>query len=691
MSILQNTKVEGIKMEEYNVNKDVTPGIHPYAQQMVEKLFSFEQQKIVKVFKGFWYITKAGQVNFGASKYNYLLIKAPENLVKLFNISAEIIVIFSDYETFEPRTFDSFDYVKNSLEGGRVENLCGVLVSKDLDIDNKIRLYSTGNETRIIIPYSYNELYENRMDNYVFRNKFQKILYARDLFAFDDALKTDLFFFGRTQIVMDIINRHLSGQNTGLFGLRKTGKTSIIYDIKRRIGQKNAIGIFISCQDPAISTGTWVDAIYNVVDNMYLQAELDDKVPERDQFSNVTATDLMFKTAEKIYLSKGKTTLLLFDEVEHITFGKAADVKWGKELESVSFWKAIRSAFQRERSHFTYCIIGTNPICIEYPTILNADNPIFAGVTPLYIPGFDVDQTRSMVRKLGRIMGLKFDETLYAKMTEDYGGHPFLIRHVCSYIAKKYQDRPIHIDRKKYNECKEEFNRTQGRYFQMILEVLTEFYQMEYDMLKYLAGEDYETFNYFAREDNSLVQHLTGYGIIRKVDNYYDFQMDVIKDYIIHKENVKRKLETKEEKWAHLCDKRGNFEIKMRKVVKQVILGGCQGNKMEAKNYVMNKIYSDQNHRRKYFTYEYKDLFNPAKSEIYLKNLTILITGKWEWFSPYMGSITQEDFIHTMNILNVEGRFDAHAKVPDETDIILFDAAIAKLEKIINEYEDIMG
>ena len=83
-------------------------------------------------------------------------------------------------------------------------------------------------------------------------------------------------------------------------------------------------------------------------------------------------------------------------------------------------------------------------------------------------------------------------------------------------------------------------------------------------------------------------------------------------------------------------------------------------------------------------------MFDPRKSEIYLKNLTTLITGKWEWFSAYMGKITQEDFIHTMDILNVEGRFDAHAKIPEEADIVLFDAAIEKLKKIYKEYKEIM-
>lgn len=563
-------------------------------------------------------------------------------------------------------------------------------MSNDDDIENRIRIYNNGKETRTIIPFSYKEICENVNDNYMFRNKLQKYFYNRDLFAFDDALKTDLYFFGRNQLVMDIINRHLEGQNTGLFGLRKTGKTSLIYDVKRKIRLKNAIGVFISCQNPGMSSGTWVDSIYFVVTCIYEEWNLDIGNLVREEYTNLTATNLLLNEIEKIYSETGMTILLMFDEVEHITYGKAADEKWGKGLESVYFWKAIRSAYQMQNSKFTYCIVGTNPICIEYSTIEKVENPIFCGVTSLYIPGFDVDQTRSMVRKLGRIMGIKFDETLYAKMTEEYGGHPFLIRHLCSYIANKYIDRPVQIDRIKYNECRAEFNQTQGKYFEMLLDVLKEFYPLEYEMLGYLAAGEIETFEYFAAEDFSLVQHLIGYGIINKVDDNYDFKMDVIKEYILRKEFISKKLDTKEEKWSHICCKRGNFEINLRKMVKQVLLFGfmSKGGEQKAKEYVMDKIYNDRESRRKYISYTFGDLFDPQKSNIYLKNLTTLIMGQWQLFVPFMGDIQQEDFLHMMGILNVEGRFDAHAKIPRQEDMTIFEASINKLEKILREYNN---
>lgn len=678
-------------MNDVVLNENVNPGLHPYALQNIQSSFSDVEQDIVRSFGNTWYVTKADVISIGASYYKFILIKAPRNLYDLLNISGEIIVVFSDYKEFEPRTFDAFDNIKNRLELGRVENLCGVIVSNDEQIEMRISAYNGGTETRTIIPFSYKEICDNKGDSFLYRNKFQKYFYSRDLFAFDDALKTDLYFFGRNQLVMEIIDKHLSGQNSGLFGLRKTGKTSILYDVKRKIVNKNAIGIFVSCQNPEMSTGSWVDSIYYVVKCICNEVKLDSFSLRKENCTNLTAVEFLLKAIEKTYTKTQQTVLIMFDEVEHITYKKAANLDWCDGLESVYFWKAIRSAYQMENSHFTYCIAGTNPICVEYPTIKHADNPIFSGITPKYIPGFDVKQTRDMVRRLGRIMGIKFDETLFSKMTEEYGGHPFLIRHLCSFISNKYPDRPVNIDRIKYNQCRDEFNKTQGKYFDMLLEVLTEFYPQEYEMLNYLALDEKETFEHYAKNDYSLVQHIIGYGIIQQYDYNYDFKIDVIKEYILRKTSTKSSFESKEDKWSYLCNQRGNFEIQLRKMVKQVLLLGLTTAGKDAKEYVMSKLYNDKGKRVKYASYDYNDLFDPQKSEIYLRGLSVLIMGQWQLFSSFMNGITQEDFKNAIGILNVEGRFDAHAKIPSDYDMTLFNAAITKLNKVLDNYKLVMN
>ena len=151
-------------------------------------------------------------------------------------------------------------------------------------------------------------------------------------------------------------------------------------------------------------------------------------------------------------------------------------------------------------------------------------------------------------------------------------------------------------------------------------------------------------------------------------------------------------MDTKEEKWSYMCCKRGEFEINLRKMVKQVLLFSfmSNGGEQKAKDYVMGKIYNDKESRRKYMSYTFSDLFDPQKSNIYLKNLTTLIMGQWQLFVPFMGNIQQEDFLHMMGILNVEGRFDAHAKVPSQEDMTIFEASINKLENILKEYNKFM-
>ena len=48
----------------------------------------------------------------------------------------------------------------------------------------------------------------------------------------------------------------------------------------------------------------------------------------------------------------------------------------------------------------------------------------------------------------------------------------------------------------------------------------------------------------------------------------------------------------------------------------------------------------------------------------------------------------QEMFISAMDILNHEGRFDAHATIPDDDEIIIINAALHTIEKGITKFKD---
>ena len=656
----------------------VVAGIHSSASDIIERDLSKAEKAIVDFWSAEWLITSAGKrTTPGRSDFKFFLAKPVQHVEEALSISREIIVILSAYKRFEPRILEAYDTIRHEFLEQRYEKICYVLISADDEVEQKLKACLTNQEDQIVIPFSYSSFVQNKGYSSYIRNTFRRLFYSRDLFDYSEPLKKDTFFFGRSDIVTTVIEKHKTGSNYGLFGLRKTGKTSIIFDVERKSVSQDYLAVFIDCQDTSFNMRRWNKALFYVANAVSKRAS-DNEINE-EGFSEENAGILFTTTIQESSKAIGKTILLLFDEIENITFGKSGVDHWRNGMDFVYFWQSIRSAYQRLNNTFTFTLFGTNPKCVEEPSILGADNPIYNAFQPCYIPGFDYTQTRDMVRRMGRIMGLKFEEEIYAHLMEDYGGHPFLIRRVCSKIAQLNGTRPVTIDRLKYQEAKRQFN-LDNVYFEMILDVLKQFYPDEFEMLNLLAVEDYENFNYFVTEDPSIVGHLIGYGLIKNNDHRFDFRIDAIKEYLVRKSGNHPVLITPAEKWSHLCTQRNGLETELRKMVKAIIKI-AHTNEADAKTYVLKKVHGND---PKLAGKTYQELFDSRSSNIYLKNLTDLINADWQYFSDYFGK--QDVFIANMNVLNGEGRFDAHATIPAEDELNTIDNAAKYLRKSLDKY-----
>ena len=662
----------------------ISGGIHSIAQQHIEEEFSEKEARIAQRWAELWFITKAGKKAVASSEYKFFYAKPTEIMEESTGITKELVVIFSQYDKFDARSLSAYDAIVESDIEQRYEKLCYVLISKDPNAEEEITSFVSGQEKQIVVPFSYDSFTKCRTDQFYIRNQLWKYFFSRDLFDYSEPLKRDFFFFGRTDVVTQIIDKHKAGQNMGAFGLRKTGKTSIIYDVIRKSKSQDFIAVNIDCQNPDFNNRRWYEALYYVAQAVLKEYKTCHIEINENDFTEKTAAGYFEKYIRTVHAAAGKTILIMFDEIENISYRKSPAAHWCDGLDFVFFWQSVRSAYQMFSDAFTFCIFGTNPQCVEIPTIEGKDNPIFNVVQPTYISGFSVDQTREMVRKLGRVMGIRFDETIYSKLVEDYGGHPFLIRRVCSKLAKLYSGRPVDIDRIKYTKAKEAFN-IENTYFDMILAVLTQFYPDEYEMLRFLAINDKQNFYYFVNLDPAMVSHLIGYGIIAKSGEDYDFKIDAIKEYIIRLNNDHIKPTTASEKWKSLCEQRNHIEVRLRRVVRNVVRTSCK-NEAEAKEFIVKKVFASD---KKLYAHRYNDLFDPKKVNIYLKNLGDIIIARWDYFTDYFGK--QEIFINYMNILNNEGRFDAHSKEPEDSEIGAVDNAVRYMDDAIKKYEEAMS
>ncbi len=316
-----------------------------------------------------------------------------------------------------------------------------------------------------------------------------------------------IILFGRTDVVHSLLNRHLSGEHSGVFGLRKTGKTSILYGVDRALKRENGISIWIDFQHHHFKR--WNRLLFAIISTIISENNID-LVRSESDYCEEKAPTLFESDMLYCYKSTGKL-LIFFDEIEHITFNISISDHWKEGRDYIKFWQVIRSCSQKHPDLFTYIIAGTNPKCIETTRVAGVDNPIYSQFDPeSYIKAFDTKSTKEMVNKLGGYMGLEFDDIVCAALTQDYGGHPFLIRHVCKTINQLIKEnqtlnKPLRVNKTIYDQGKKLFEEKYAeRYYEMIIEVLKEFYYDEYQVLVYLALGDMDNFGRYAMKSNNL-------------------------------------------------------------------------------------------------------------------------------------------------------------------------------------------
>ncbi len=664
---------------DYKENgNNVYPG---FAKYITRRHFTEQENKILDNLSKFFYITNGGGIiNLGAnSTYRYFLIKPTSIFQEQFNLYKEIIVIFSPFSSFEPRTLDAIDSITSKYQNLRLDRVCSIIISQDIDIERKLSAtLKNDTEMQIIIPFSYAELM-TITDHSIINNRFIKYFYERDLFSFEAPLTKDIYFFGRRDQVQSLLNRNTSNENSGVFGLRRTGKTSILNSISRSLDKNNNPWILIDCQQ--IHFLRWNEVLFEIVKKVIEKYKLTINFSEAD-YSESRAPISFERNINTFHEIFSAPLVILFDEIEHITFAVSLSEHWKNENDFIKLWQIIRSCFQSNPNMLHYIIAGTNPMCAEIPLIKGYDNPLYNQLnTDSYILPFTVEQTKEMVNVLGGYMGLFFDDYVCASLTQSLGGHPYLIRHFCSqtnkFILENKINKPIRITKTIYDQVKPIFEQQSDKYCELILNVLLTNYPEEYQLLKLLALDD-ASFYTNINGNRQLAAHLIGYGIIENVGNMYSFRIDLVKQYLCNKNKYSKLLLTNEEKWNEISERRNAIEPEIRKIVK-IYLKASKGEN-SAKQIIFAAM--EPRNRSKYLSLSYNDLFDPKKCEVYFSLMSNVVEQNWSYFQNLF-TCPKKLFSSYMTIINAL-RADCHAKDVTDEEMNSFRGAMTWLEKKVD-------
>lgn len=685
----QEGKLVAYKVEKYygelkkeRKREKIYAGIHPMVSLAS---FSAEERKIIKTLGQVFYVTNSGEkiVLGSSSEYRYCLVKPTDFFSEQFNLKREITVIFSDYKHFEPRTFDAISEVyKRNTQHFRIDRICSIIISKDNNVEEEIHhILKNDTEMQVVIPFHYSELQGGMKENLIVK-RFKDYFYERDLFAFESPLKKDIYFFGRREYVHELISRHNSGENSGVFGLRRSGKTSVLQAVERATCVTDTQCVFIDCQD--LYHYSWNHALYFII-NAIIEKIKVSTIVKREDYDEDNANRQFALDLDNLIKETKKDILLLFDEIEQITPQLGMKENWKGGDDFVKLWQTIRSNFHKWGNKFTFILAGTNPSAIEQISINKHDNPLYNQLkAESYLPPFNVDNTKDMVNKLGGYMGMLFDDVVCASLTKDFGGHPYLIRHFCStinqYINENKLSKPITVSLAIYNKVMPIFiEKSADNYCRFILKVLEDFYPEENKFLERLALGNLKSEEIY---DPQMLAHLLGYGIIESNQGVLGFKVEVLKNYLSRKYIYKRQNLTNEEKWAEISERRNRLEPKLRTIVKMQ-LRGFYGN--QAKQKVLDSM--RPNAKEKYQNLMYNDLFDPKKCEIYFKQLGDLIDKHWDNCFKNIFSKSKQTIKAFFVMIN-SLRLECHAAPVTDEEMENFRGTITQLEKEVSNWLD---
>lgn len=660
-------------------------------------------KRAIEALSKFGKITFSREQSFKSSFYTIHFIKPVQGLRSLYNLGNEVLILCcSDgMRDFKSRTKDFLDYLLTTRAEykNRLDKVTCFLVDENESICNIVKRDRAEHpEARVIVPFSLEEL-QDGIDEPDFLNRMREFLYERDLFGIASPLQNDTLFFGkdRNNVISELYGKYKEGEQGGLFGLRRIGKTSVLNLLRLKIEQDNGASVYFDCS--RLHHQRWNELLKHIIETIYksyvnvgredADVALEEGFELRDlegRYGEAKAALSFEEDISALYRALGnKRILFVFDEIESISYTTSASKHWKEGNDTLFFWQVLRSIIQTNNSYFSFIIAGVNPKCVEISRINEYDNPIFGIFRPIYISLFDYDDIKNMVSSIGGRLGLNFEDAVYTKLVDDYGGHPFLTRQVCSRIncelLEKQEKRPLTVSRYRYDSRREEYQLSIMEVITQILSVLESYYPAEFELLKKLALDGRNSFNKEVGDSEKVIQHLLGYRLLDKEDGEYFIRIKSIEQYLKDKYLNDKTLNTQADKRTRLNIRRDKIETILRDIVLHNLIAKY-GNK--AKEKLIEGVKGSTTDKSQEGKMRNAVNVKAAIEELYFSQLKTIMLKDWKNYQAIFDDrVKFEQFFDLIN--NSRGAGDHGRSISDE-DELMYNIAFKYFENKLEDY-----
>jgi cold shock CspA family protein len=366
----------------------------------------------------------------------------------------------------------------------------------------------------------------------VLRAVLDRWLYRRDLFAVSSPVEGKRFF-GRDRPLAQLRDAIGSATPTGIFGLRKVGKTSLLKEAQRRAIEQGDVVVYIDLlRVPSdISDCSWLywklaDELKRAIAHLPLPplrwrvgGAFTDFLDIPKGFPIATAFDSDLSKLLNVIgtapIRPRPRVVILLDEIERLlpTFlGKPGFAGF------FDFFSYLRGVSQ-EHTEFVLIITGANASISETAQFDRRDNPVFNYFKEVYLPPLESAECTLMMRGLGRGMGIRFTHDAHEYVYRLTGGHPFFARQLCSFVAERNKERPLHVSQEMIERLLDEYLDARSGDFQEIVERLDRDFPDELAICIVLAEAGgrlpiESVRSLLGDKLSATIKHLTGYQIV---------------------------------------------------------------------------------------------------------------------------------------------------------------------------------
>lgn len=273
-----------------------------------------------------------------------------------------------------------------------------------------------------------------------------RYLPGADLFDDRNAIGDTLSFFGRSELIQNLEEDLQRSQGIGLFGLRKSGKTSLLLQLGFVMRSHPIVHIDLQPYGGKLYYGAELlnqilIKLSQLIKEHNPKSNLNPQLLPTDQPASALTSDFRHQIDQILPLLQTADyqlpILLFLDEIERI-LPTTTDSK--ERAEEFNAFFGVLRALSQEKRYLSVLIADVHADANRInqwtqegvPT-----NPVYSFFKEIFVFPFTIEETQRMLTDIGELMGVKFEQETLTAIHKLSGGHPFVSRQLASLLNQK--------------------------------------------------------------------------------------------------------------------------------------------------------------------------------------------------------------------------------------------------------------